>query len=83
MYKNIIGSMKMRRKALLLIGMLLMCFVTLSKVSIAYAQESAPLAVENPSVNYATHVQDIGWQNSVSDGDNVRYRRTIKTIRRY
>ncbi|WP_284036352.1 N-acetylmuramoyl-L-alanine amidase [Neobacillus sp. 114] len=25
--------------------------------------------VENPSVRYATHVQDIGWQNAVSNGE--------------
>jgi uncharacterized protein YjdB len=29
---------------------------------------SALLAVEKPSISYATHVQDIGWQTEVSDG---------------
>ncbi|MEH7494827.1 N-acetylmuramoyl-L-alanine amidase [Neobacillus niacini] len=38
-------------------------------------QKSAPTpapalsAVENPSISYAAHVQDIGWQNKVSDGN--------------
>lgn len=35
-------------------------------------QKSAPVpalaAVESPSISYAAHVQDIGWQNKVSDG---------------
>ncbi|WP_374931792.1 N-acetylmuramoyl-L-alanine amidase [Neobacillus driksii] len=37
-------------------------------------QKSAPIpapalaAVENPSISYAAHVQDIGWQNKVSNG---------------
>lgn len=30
---------------------------------------STQLAVENPSVHYATHVQGIGWLNAVSDGE--------------
>jgi uncharacterized protein YjdB len=29
---------------------------------------STQAAVENPSVVYAAHVQDIGWQNAVADG---------------
>jgi uncharacterized protein YjdB len=29
---------------------------------------SALLAVKKPSISYATHIQDIGWQNEVSDG---------------
>ena len=39
------------------------------------SQKSAPapaqalLAVENPLISYATHVQDIGWQKEVSDGN--------------
>jgi N-acetylmuramoyl-L-alanine amidase len=30
---------------------------------------STQSVAENPSVVYATHVQDIGWQNAVSDGE--------------
>jgi uncharacterized protein YjdB len=51
----------MRRKYLLLIGLLIVGFVILPKVGITYASS-------NPSVSYATHVQDIGWQAPVSDG---------------
>jgi uncharacterized protein YjdB/beta-N-acetylglucosaminidase len=51
----------MRRKYLLLIGLLIVGFVILPKVGITYASSI-------PSVSYATHVQDIGWQAPVSDG---------------
>lgn len=30
---------------------------------------SAQSVMENPSIHYATHVQDIGWQNAVANGE--------------
>ncbi|XJZ26976.1 N-acetylmuramoyl-L-alanine amidase [Bacillota bacterium Lsc_1132] len=64
----------MRRKFLLIVTtlLLLMGLISLSNVSVAFAQgsvSSPQSAAGNPSVNYATHVQDIGWQNPVSDGE--------------
>jgi uncharacterized protein YjdB len=56
----------MRRNYLFLVGILILGFVILPKVSITYAATSA--ASSTPSISYSTHVQDIGWQKSVSNG---------------
>jgi uncharacterized protein YjdB len=41
----------------------------LDKSSTLQESSLTQLAIEKPSINYATHVQDIGWQNQVSDGE--------------
>jgi uncharacterized protein YjdB len=57
----------MRGKVYLLIGMLVMGFVLLSNVGNTYALDSTTTSPD-PSISYASHVQDIGWQSYVSDG---------------
>lgn len=64
----------MHRKALLLLGIVLMGLVFLSKVSSTYALENTntslnTIAAGNPSVNYSTLVEGIGWLEPVSDGE--------------
>jgi uncharacterized protein YjdB len=56
----------MRSKVYLFIGMLVMGFVFLSNVGSTYALDST--ASSSPSVSYASHVEDIGWQAPVADG---------------
>ncbi|WP_462410964.1 N-acetylmuramoyl-L-alanine amidase [Neobacillus sp. Marseille-QA0830] len=51
----------MRKKVFILIGLL---FMGLS----LFPSGSTTFASGNPSVSYAVHVQDIGWQDAVSDG---------------
>jgi uncharacterized protein YjdB len=57
----------MRRKIYSLIGMLVTGFVLLSSVGTTYAADTTTTST-TPSISYTTHVQDIGWQNPVSDG---------------
>lgn len=58
----------MRRKVYSLIGMLVLGFVLLANVGNTYATDSTTTTSTTPSISYTTHVQDIGWQNYVSDG---------------
>jgi N-acetylmuramoyl-L-alanine amidase len=60
--------MMMQRKVLVLFGILLMVFGLYSKESFANGLDNSNMVV-TPSVKYATHVQDIGWLNAVSDGE--------------
>lgn len=42
---------------------------TPQKAAAKQVAEAAQVTVENPSVKYATHVQNIGWQHTVSNGE--------------
>jgi uncharacterized protein YjdB len=59
----------MRKKVYSLICMLVLGFVLLSNVGNTYAADTTTTTTSTtPSISYTTHVQDIGWQSPVADG---------------
>ena len=59
----------MKKKIIRSIIFILILVINLNITNISYSEDITTQAIQQPNVTYRTHVQNIGWQNYVSNGN--------------